>query len=181
MPSAVGGVRVVGRARTALDVAIATPDGSGSADRALQKHVRFPDLYRAYCRMLGSAGSAQAGRLIVAAADRADSAAERLLVRHLRGAGVTGWVGGRIRSSARTWSTSRSRTSVWRSRWTAGPGTSTSNGSAPDRRKGNALVGSGWDLLRYTWHDLTCSAAQVVDEIESARRGEHRATTERRP
>jgi hypothetical protein len=41
---------------------------------------------------LGRHGSSTAGRLITAAADRADSAAERLLVRLLRAAGVTGWV-----------------------------------------------------------------------------------------
>ncbi|WP_214369963.1 hypothetical protein [Pseudonocardia sp. H11422] len=40
---------------------------------------------------MGRHGSSAAGRLLVAAADRADSAAERLLVAILRAAGVTGW------------------------------------------------------------------------------------------
>ena len=71
--------------------AIAIPDGSAFLDRALQKHVRFERVYRAYCRNLGAAGSAAMGRLLVAAVDRADSAAERLMLRILRGAGVTGW------------------------------------------------------------------------------------------
>ncbi len=76
----------------ALETAVALPDGSAFLDRALQIHVRFPALYRSYCRNLGRQGSSVAGRLITAAADRADSAAERLLVRLLRGAGNTGWV-----------------------------------------------------------------------------------------
>jgi very-short-patch-repair endonuclease len=37
-----------------------------------------------------------------------------------------------------------------------------------DRRKGNALVGAGWDLLRFTWHDLTQEPARVVAEIRRA-------------
>ena len=49
-------------------------------------------MYRAFCRNIGRHGSTAAGRLLVAAADRADSAAERLLVRLLRDAGIGGWV-----------------------------------------------------------------------------------------
>src|SRR4051794_41935043 len=41
---------------------------------------------------MGRTGSSAAGRLLIAAADRADSAVERLLVRILREAGITGWV-----------------------------------------------------------------------------------------
>jgi very-short-patch-repair endonuclease len=41
---------------------------------------------------LGRSGWARARELICASADRADSAAERLLVRILRDGGVTGWV-----------------------------------------------------------------------------------------
>ena len=71
---------------------MALPDGSVFLDRALQRHVRFPPVYRAFCRNIGRHGSTAAGRLLVAAADRADSAAERLLVRLLRDAGIGGWV-----------------------------------------------------------------------------------------
>ena len=77
---------------TVLETAAALPNGSTFLDRALQRHVRFPVVYRALCRNMGRKGSSAAGRLLVAAADRADSAAERLLVRILRDAGITGWV-----------------------------------------------------------------------------------------
>ena len=42
--------------------------------------MRFPEVYEAYCRNLGAHGSASAGRMLVAAADRSASVAERLLV-----------------------------------------------------------------------------------------------------
>jgi Transcriptional regulator, AbiEi antitoxin len=85
------GLRVVGRGLAALGAAIALADGSTFLDRALQRHVPFDDVYGAYCRALGRPGSADMGRLLIAAADRADSAAERLLIRLLRAAGITGW------------------------------------------------------------------------------------------
>jgi very-short-patch-repair endonuclease len=36
---------------------------------------------------------------------------------------------------------------------------------ARGRRKGNALVRAGWDLLRFTWHDLADNPARVVAEV----------------
>ncbi|MHA6784402.1 type IV toxin-antitoxin system AbiEi family antitoxin domain-containing protein [Pseudonocardia saturnea] len=148
---------------TALETALVLPEGSTFLDRALQRHVRFPTLYRAYCRNLGRRGSGAAGRMITAAADRADSAAERLLVKLLRDAGVTGWVLGHpfgpwridlafpaamlaIEVDGWAW-----HVDVERFR--------------NDRRKGNALHRGGWDLLRYTWHDLDGSPADCAQEI----------------
>jgi len=37
-----------------------------------------------------------------------------------------------------------------------------------DRRKGNALVGPGWTLLRFTWHDLAAAPERVLSEIRAA-------------
>ncbi|MGH3547265.1 MAG: hypothetical protein ACRDQU_03895 [Pseudonocardiaceae bacterium] len=48
-------------------------------------------MYRAHCRNQGRRGSAEASRLLVIAVDRAASHAERLLVRLLRAAEITGW------------------------------------------------------------------------------------------
>jgi hypothetical protein len=85
-------LRVAAKPFAALATAVALPDGSTFLDRALQQHVPFVQVYRAYRRNMGRPGSAAAGRMLVAAADRADSAAERLLVRLLREAGIGGWV-----------------------------------------------------------------------------------------
>jgi hypothetical protein len=34
-----------------------------------------------------------------------------------------------------------------------------------DRRKGNAVTRAGWDLLRFTWHDLDSRPSETVSEI----------------
>jgi very-short-patch-repair endonuclease len=150
----------------ALETAIALPDGSAFLDRALQNHVRFDELYQAYCRNMGAYGATRVGALVAAAADRADSAAERRLTAILRGAGLTGWQRG-----------------VPFERWTidfAFPDAKLAievDGWAfhsdvdrfrADRRKGNALVRAGWKLLRFTWHDLTERPQYVVAEIRAA-------------
>jgi hypothetical protein len=113
---------------TALETALALPDGSTFLDRALQRHVRFPTLYRAYCRHLGRRSWARSRKLICASADRADSAAERLLVRILRDGGVTGWVLGHPFGPWKIDLAFPERKVASRS--TAGPGTSTPTGSA---------------------------------------------------
>lgn len=56
----------------------------------MQKHVPFAEVYRAHCHNLGARGAARAAALLTAAADRADSAAERAIIKLLRAAGITG-------------------------------------------------------------------------------------------
>jgi very-short-patch-repair endonuclease len=162
----VRGIRVAVPALAALETAVALPDGSAFLDRVLQRHVRFPDLYRCFCRNLGHNGSPQAARLLIAAADRADSAAERLLTQLLRRAGITGWRVGEpfgvylidvafpdtkvaIEVDGWAWHVDADR-------------------FRNDRRKGNALVRNGWTLLRFTWHDLTLRPAECLAEILDA-------------
>lgn len=151
---------------TALETAIAVPRGSEFLDRALQKHVRFDPVYRAYCRNMGALGAAQIARLLAAAADRADSAAERLLISIMRDAGLTGWWHGQqfgpwtidiafpdaqvaVEVDGWAWHVDLDRFRA-------------------DRHKGNALVRARWDLLRFTWHDLTNRPGYVVSEIRAA-------------
>lgn len=148
---------------TALETAVAQSGGSVFLDRALQRHVRFPALYRAYCRNMGRRGSSRAGQLIMASADRADSAAERLLVKLLREAGIGGWVLGHpfgrwridlafperkvaIEVDGWAWHVDAER-------------------FRNDRRKGNAITRAGWSLLRYTWHALDGEPVETVAEI----------------
>ncbi|TQM44235.1 DUF559 domain-containing protein [Pseudonocardia cypriaca] len=150
----------------ALETAIALPDGSAFLDRGLQKHVRFEDLYQAYCRNIGARGGTRVAALLIGAADRADSAAERLLISLLRESGLTGWERGlpfehrridiafpeaklAIEVDGWAWHTDVDRFRA-------------------DRRKGNALVRAGWQLLRFTWHDLTNRPAYVIAEIRAA-------------
>ena len=160
------GLRVTERGLAALETAVAVPDGSAFLDRALQRHVPFDAVYAAYCRAVGRRGSAGMCRLLVAAADRADSAAERVLVRLLRRAGITGWVLGHpfgqhkidlafpgawvaVEVDGWAWHVDQDR-------------------FVGDRRKQNALVRAGWTVLRFTWHDLTGAPHSVVAQIIAA-------------
>lgn len=164
--SRVRGIRVTDRPLTALESAVVVPEGSVFLDRALQKHVEFDAVYHCYCRNMGARGFARVGNLLVAAADRADSAAERLMITLLRGAGITGWQHGlpfgrweidfafpaaKVAVEVDGW--------AWHmdvERFRA------------DRHKGNALVRAKWDLLRFTWHDLTTRPDYVLGEIRAA-------------
>ena len=162
-------LRLTAAPLTALETAVALADGSVFLDRALQRHVRFPAVYRAYCRNIGRHGSSAAGRLLVAAADRADSAAERLLVRHPAGRRHRRvGAGPPFRTVADRPGVPASRRS--RSRWMGGPGTSTPTASGRTAASRTPSCGPGWDPLRFTWHDLDRRPAAVLDEIEETLR-----------
>jgi very-short-patch-repair endonuclease len=160
------GVRLTDKPLTALETAAAVPEGSAFLDRALQRHVSFERVYRAYCRNLGARGLARAGALLVVAADRADSAAERRLVGLLRAAGITGWVLGHPFGPYRIdLAFPAARVAVEIDGWAWHTEV---DRFRSDRHKGNALVGAGWQLLRFTWHDLTNRPAYVVAQIRAA-------------
>ena len=155
---------MVDRPLAALQTAVVLDEGSVFLDRVLQRRaVRFPSLHRAHCRNLGRPGAAAAGRLLAAAADRADSAAERLLVRLLRGAGIAGWVLGHPFGPWRidlAFPEHRVAVEVDGWAWHVDP-----LRFRADRRKGNAITRAGWDLLRFTWHDLNATPERTVNEI----------------
>jgi very-short-patch-repair endonuclease len=158
-----GGIRVAAPPFAALETAVALRDGSTFLDRALQKHVRFPALYRCFCRNMGRTGSSTAGQLLVAAADRADSAAERLLVSLLREAGLAGWVLGHPLGPYKidlAFPAQRVAIEVDGWAWHVDP-----ERFRHDRRKGNYVTRCGWDLLRFTWHGLHDQPAAAVSEI----------------
>lgn len=157
------GLLVADKPFAALETARALVDGSVFLDRALQRHVRFPELYRSYTRNMGRVGWAEVGRLIRAAADRADSAAERLLVRLLREAGIGGWVLGYPFGPYRldlAFPAERLAVEVDGWAWHVDP-----ERFRNDRRKGNAVTGAGWGLLRFTWHALNTEPAKCVGDI----------------
>lgn len=154
---------VAGQAFAVLESAVALPEGSTFLDRALQRHVRFPTLYRSYCRNVGRTGSSEAARLITAAADRAESAAERLLVTLLRDAGVTGWVLAHPFGNHRIdLAFPEARVAIEVDGWAWHVD---AERFGADRRKGNALTRAGWTLLRFTWHDLHGRPEACVAEI----------------
>ncbi|MEJ3654172.1 DUF559 domain-containing protein [Actinomycetes bacterium KLBMP 9759] len=160
------GILVTGVPITTLEVARVLPDGSAFLDRALQRHVPFQQVYESYCRNMGAEGAARSAQLLIAAADRADSAAERLMKEVLRRAAVTGWVhsysfGNWIVDFAFPASKVAVEVDGWA--WHADV-----ERFGADRRKGNALGAAGWELLRFTWHDLTGRPGAVVAQVRAA-------------
>lgn len=162
----VRGLRLTDRPLTVLETTVALPDASEFFDRALQKHVRIEQLYRAHHRAIGAYGGARMTELLTAAADRADSAAERLMLAILRGSTIRGWV---RHHPFGIWhvdfAVPASKVAIevdgWA--WHVAP-----DRFRNDRHKGNALVRAGWVLLRFTWHDLVNRPGYVLAEITAA-------------
>jgi very-short-patch-repair endonuclease len=152
---------------TVLEAAVALgPDGSQLLDRALQRRVHFETVHRAHCRNIGRHGSAAAGRLLTAAADRAASQAERVMIGLLRAANLTGWERGHwVGGFELDFAFPRQRVAIevdgWAWHWDA-------ERFRHDRRRQNGLELAGWTVLRFTWHDLTNRPAEVVAEIRRA-------------
>ncbi len=152
---------------TVLEAAVALgPHGPALLDRALQRRVRFATVYRAHCRNLGRRGSAAASALLTAAADRAASQAERLLVRLLRESGLVGW---RLGFAAEGYDLDIAfparRVAIEVDGWAWHVDVERFRA---DRRRQNVLVNAGWRVLRFTWHDLTADPERVVAEIRAA-------------
>ncbi|MDN5920108.1 MAG: type IV toxin-antitoxin system AbiEi family antitoxin domain-containing protein [Pseudonocardia sp.] len=161
------GVGLTALGLTVLETAAVVPDGAAFLDRALQRHLAFDDLYAAYCRAVGTRGMAQAGTLLVAAADRADSAVERRLIGLLRAAGITGFVVGHPfgddRSIDLAFPAERLAVEIDGWAWHADQAR-----FRADRRKGNDLLAAGWSLLRFTWHDIMNQPVVTVARIRDA-------------
>ncbi|MGH8883477.1 MAG: DUF559 domain-containing protein, partial [Stackebrandtia sp.] len=157
---------VTGLALTVLEAAVALgPGGSVLLDRALQRCVTFDMVYRAHCRNLGRTGSAAASALLTAAADRACSQAERLLVGLLRDAGITGWeLGYGYQGYVIDIAFPAQRLAIeidgWA--WHVDP-----DRFVHDRQRQNAVVNGRWRVLRFTWHDLTARPTAVLEEIRT--------------
>jgi len=162
----VRGLRVTARPLTILEASVNRRDGSSLMDGALQRDVELHELWRAQLRNKGRYGSPAARLLLQAAGDGARSAAERVLVKLLREAGITGWrpnhpVGGyrvdvgfpvqRIAIEADGWAF-HSDAEVFQ----------------VDRKRQNDISLLGWQVLRFTWIDLTEYPQRVIAMIRRA-------------
>ncbi|MGH3979345.1 MAG: DUF559 domain-containing protein [Pseudonocardiaceae bacterium] len=157
---------VTGVALTAIEAAVALgPQGSVLLDRALQQRVNFGWVWAAHCRNLGRRGSAAASALLTAAADRAASHAERLLVRLLHDAGISGWELGYAWHGYQidvAFPAQRIAIEVDGWAWHMTP-----ERFVRDRQRQNAVVNGGWTVLRFSWHDLTARPDAVIAEIHT--------------
>ena len=138
--------------------------GSAFLDRALQRHVRFP-------QVTGPSAATWAGRVFRRRASTHRCGGPRRLGAERLPCGSCAKRGSPAGCSATpsarggwTWRSSARRLP---SRWTAGRG-SLRRGFRPDRRKQNALVRDGLDPLRFTWHDLDGRPDEVVAETRDS-------------
>lgn len=157
------GLRVTSLPLTVVEAAARRGGGAKLMDSALQRHVELRELWRAHLRNKGRHGSPAARRLLIAADDGARSAAERLLVKLLREAKITGWkanhrVGRYVVDVAFADMKIAIETDGWAFH-------SDQEDFQNDRVKQNELALLGWQVLRFTWLDLTEYPQRVVAEI----------------
>jgi len=162
-------VAVTGPALSALEAAVELGFGGAALlDQVLQRSLPFPAVYAAYRRNLGAHGSATAGRLLSAAADRSSASAERRLARLLCEAGLRGW---RRRVPAHCGLPGvefpLERVAVGVHGWAGHPPGVSLRAGEPGPRGPAA----GWTGLRFGWDDLTHRPDRVLGEIRSALRG----------
>jgi very-short-patch-repair endonuclease len=158
------GLAVTGLPLTALDAAVELGSaGAELLDIALQRRVPFSQVREAHAR---NPGSASAGRLLAAAADRSAAATKRLLVRALTDSGAAGWlcdlpVAGCVVDIAFP----AARVALDPVGWAW-------HTDAAHARRHDALAGTGWTILRCTWHELVASPRAALARIaaEVARR-----------
>jgi len=135
-------------------------------DSALQRHIDLPELRRAHLRNKGRHGAPAARRLLNAASGGARSEAERLLIQLLRQEHITGWranypVSGYLVDVAFP----AQRVAVEVDGWAFH---SDHGAFQHDRIRQNRIALLGWQVLRFTWRDLTEQPVRVVAQIRSA-------------
>jgi very-short-patch-repair endonuclease len=161
------GLRVTALPLTVVEAAARRGGGAKLMDSALQRHVELPQLWRAHLRNKGRHGSPAARRLLQAASDGARSEAERLLVKLLRDNGITGWktnypVGGYKVDVAFPKQKVAIETDGWAFH-------SSQEDFQNDRERQNKIALLGWQVLRFTWLDLTEYPQRVLAEIRYAK------------
>lgn len=160
------GLRVTTLALTAIEAAVRRGGGPKLMDEALQRHTELHHLWAAQVRNKGRYGSPAARRLLQAADDGTKSAAERLFARLMKSAEITGWkanqkvIGYEVDALFRA---ARIVVEVDGFAFHTDP-----DAFERDRRKQNALVLAGYQVLRFTWLDLTEYPDRVVALVQRA-------------
>jgi very-short-patch-repair endonuclease len=160
------GLSVTGLALTVVEAAVRERGGVKLMDAALQRRLGLQELWRAHIRNKGRYGSPRARRLLQAASSGARSEAERLLVKLLREAGITGWqtnypIGPYKVDFAFPASTIVIEVDGWAFH-------SDQDVFQVDRKRQNYLTLMGWQVLRFTWLDLVEHPQRVIAEIRAA-------------
>jgi very-short-patch-repair endonuclease len=161
------GLRVTTLPLTVVEAAVRRGGGGATImDGALQRHTDLRALWHAHLRHTGRHGSPAARLLLQTAGDGARSEAERLLIRLLRAARITGWRANHPVAGYRVdVAFPESRVAVE----TDGLAFhSDTDDFHRDRVRQNAIALAGWQVLRFTWLDLTEHPQRVLAEIRRA-------------
>lgn len=160
------GLLVTGPALTVLEAATRAGGGAALMDSALQRRLGLADLQRAHRRNRGRYGAAEARRLLEAAAGGARSEAERLLIQLLASAGLTGWKAN-FRDGPYSIDVAfpEARVAIEIDGWAFH---TDRNAFQNDRVRQNWLSLHGWQVLRFTWLDITQQPDRVLAEIRAA-------------
>jgi len=160
------GLRVTTLALTVIEAAVRRGGGAKLMDGALQRHVDLRQLWRAHLRNKGRYGSPAARRLLQAASDGARSEAERLLVKLLKEAGISGWkTNYPIGEYKVDFAFPKAKVVIETDGWAFH---SDAEAFVKDRQRQNAIALLGWQVLRFTWLDLTVYPQRVISLIRVA-------------
>lgn len=160
------GLRVTGLALTVLEASARRGGGAKIMDSALQRRVGLADLQRAHLRNRGRHGAAAARRMLQAASGGARSEAERLLNHLLHGAGIDGWKANlRVGPYLVDIAFPDRKVAIEIDGWAFH---SDQESFQNDRKRQNWLALRGWQVLRFTWLDITQYPQRVLAEIRAA-------------
>jgi very-short-patch-repair endonuclease len=165
------GIAMTSRVRTVLDCLGVLPGDIARTlfDRALQK--RWVGVHDVRSRLIGERGrwGNQQIRRLLAEATMGDSEAERVLHAILREAGITGWQANAVVEVAFGAIEvdvlfSHASLVIEVDGWAHHTAT---DRFQEDRRRQNALIGAGWNVLRFTWRDLIERPDAVVATVQA--------------
>ena len=161
------GMRVTSLSLTVVEAAAQRGGGAKLLDTALQqRHVDLPGLWRTHLRNKGRTGAPRSRLLLQAAAGGAHSVAERILHQLLREAGIGGWKANHRVGGYRVdvgFAAQKVAIEVDGFAFHSDP-----DAFQIDRQRQNDLVLLGWQVLRFTWLDLTAYPDRVIALIRSA-------------
>lgn len=160
------GLRVTTLALTVVEAAARRGGGPKLLDHALQRRTNLTALWNAHLRNTGRHGSPAARRMLTAADDGTRSQAERLLVRLLRTAKITGWRTNRPVAGFEVDVLFRDAKVVIEVDGFAFH--SDAEVFQRDRNRQNAIALAGYQVLRFTWLDLVEYPERVIAEIRRA-------------
>ncbi|KWX69092.1 type IV toxin-antitoxin system AbiEi family antitoxin domain-containing protein [Mycobacterium sp. NAZ190054] len=160
------GLQVTALPLTVVEASAQRGGGARLMDNALQHDVDLTSLWRTHLRNKGRTGAPRSRLLLQAADGGARSAAERLLHALLRGAGFSGWVANYRVGGYRVdvgFPVPKVAIEVDGFAFHSG-----ADEFQIDRERQNDIVLANWQVLRFTWLDLTEHPERVVASIRRA-------------